>query len=289
MRAEAERLFDGVLGEAIVWRFVVEWLDLDNFDKRPQTKDLAPELVASMRAETRALVDHVLHEDKAPLSTLLTASYSYIDKRMAEHYGLSGSFGDEPKRYDWDGAQGRLGVLTHASVLTALTASSREKDVIPRGRVVYTRLLCGELESPDANLQAEEVSDRTKDARCKGCHLAMDPMGRTFASFDDIGRYEDGPSIPGEIDTDELQGSFDSPAGLATLIASSERFQTCVSSLAFRFAYGRKAGDGDAGTMKDLGRAFAKRGSFRDLMLELVTAESFRMRLDSTDGDRCTP
>src|SRR4029079_5293526 len=104
-------------------------------------------------------------------------------------------------------------------------------------------------------------SDRTKDARCKGCHLAMDPMGRTFASYDEIGRYQDGPNIPGEIDTDELKGTFDSPAELATLIASSERFQTCVSSLAFRFAYGRKATDGEAGYVKELRRAFAKRGS----------------------------
>jgi hypothetical protein len=289
LRAEAERLFDGPLGEAIVWRFVVEWLDLDNLEKRPQTAALAPELLASMRAETRVFVDRVLHEDRAPVRELFTARYSYIDKTMAEHYGLTGSFGEEPKRYDWAGEQGRLGVLTHASVLTALTASSRDKDVIPRGRVLFTRLLCGELESPDASLQSEEVSDRTLDARCKGCHMRMDPMGRTFSMYDELGRYQDGPSVPGVIDTDELEGSFDTVADLAKLIASSERFETCVSSLAFRFAFGRRETSGEADYLSTLRHAFGKRGSFRDLILALVTSDAFRVRLDPTEGDRCAP
>jgi len=289
LRAEAERLFDGPLGEAIVWRFVVEWLDLDNLEKRPQTAALAPELLASMRAETRVFVDRVLHEDKAPVRELLTARYSYLDKTMAEHYGLTGSFGDEPTRYDWAGEQGRLGVLTHASVLTALTASSRDKDVIPRGRVLFTRLLCGELESPDASLQSEEVADRTLDARCKGCHMRMDPMGRTFGVYDELGRYQDGPNVPGVIDSDELQGSFDTVADLAKLVASSDRFETCVSSLAFRFAFGRRETSAEADFSSALRHAFAKRGSFRDLILAIVTSDAFRVRLDPTEGDRCAP
>jgi hypothetical protein len=289
LRAEAERLFDGPLGEAVTWRFVVEWLDLDNLEKRPQTGELAPELVASMRNETRALVGHVLHQDRAPLRELLTAPYTFLDARMADHYGIAGDFTDEPERFGWSGAQGRAGILTHASVLTSLTSSSREQDVIPRGRVVYTRLLCGELELPDASLMNQEVPDRTRDPRCAGCHSMMDPMGRTFGVYDGVGRYAEGPPVPGTIDTGEVAGSFSSVAELGELIVSSERFETCMTELAFRQAFGRRPRAAETELLGELHAAFAERGSFRDLMLAVVSSAAFRERYDIAEDNRCLP
>jgi hypothetical protein len=289
LRAEAARLFDGPLGEAAAWRFVVEWLDLDNLEKRPQTGDLGSDVVASMHAETRALVDHVLHQDQAPVRELFTAPYTFLDARMAEHYGVRGTFTDEPERYDWKGEQARNGVLTHASLLTALTSSSRDKDVIPRGRVIYTRLLCGELELPDAALMNQEVADRTKDPRCAGCHSLMDPMGRAFAVYDGVGRYQSATVVPGVIDTGEVQGSFSSVAELGGLIVASERFETCVTELAFRQAFGRRPRPAEADLLATLHTAFAGRGSFRDLMLTLVSSDAFRERYDSAEENRCAP
>lgn len=95
--------------------------------------------------------------------------------------------------------------------------------------------------------------------------------------------------MPGVIDTDELEGSFDTVADLAKLVASSERFETCVSSLAFRFAFGRRETGAEANFLSTLRHAFGKRGSFRDLILALVTSDAFRVRLDPTEGDRCAP
>jgi hypothetical protein len=289
LRAEAERLFDGPLGEAIVWRFLTEWLDLDNLPKRPQVADLAPGLVESMLAETRTLANRVLHEDKAPVSELFTASYSYVDRRLADHYGLSGSFGEQPTRFDWSGQQGRSGILTHASVLTALTSSSRSKDVIPRGRVVYTRLLCGELDPPDAALTTEPVEDRTANPRCRGCHNMMDPFGRTFGVYDELGRYGGEPSVPGSVITDYFSGDFTSAADLVEQVVSSDRFPSCMSELAFRAAVGRRLRPDEVDLLASLSSAFSVRGSFRDLLLAVVDSDAFRSRYDPTDGDGCSP
>jgi hypothetical protein len=289
LRAEAERLFDGPLGEAVVWRFVVEWLDIDNLEKRPQTGEMPLDLLASMRAETRALVGHVLHDDRAPLRELLTAPYTFLDARLARHYGIEGDFTDQLERFDWDGAQNRTGVLTHASVLTALTSSSRDKDVIPRGRVIFTRLLCGELELPDASLMNEEVAERTRDPRCAGCHSMMDPMGHVFSTYDELGRFQGGSVEPGVLDTGEVSGSFTSIEELGELVVSSERFETCVTELVFRQAFGRRPRSAESELLSAMHAAFAERGSFRDLILALVSSPAFRERYDAAEENRCLP
>jgi hypothetical protein len=161
--------------------------------------------------------------------------------------------------------------------------------VIPRGRVIFTRLLCGELELPDASLMDQEVAERTRDPRCAGCHSMMDPMGQAFASYDALGRFQAGPVVPGVIDTGDVVGSFSSVAELGELVVSSERFETCIAELVFRQAFGRRPRSVEADLLAAMHAALVERGSFRDLILALVTSDAFRERYDAVEGNRCLP
>jgi hypothetical protein len=117
----------------------------------------------------------------------------------------------------------------------------------------------------------------------------MDPMGQAFASYDALGRFQAGPVVPGVIDTGDVVGSFSSVAELGELVVSSERFETCIAELVFRQAFGRRPRSVEADLLAAMHAALVERGSFRDLILALVTSDAFRERYDAVEGNRCLP
>jgi hypothetical protein len=282
LREHAERLFDSQAGSELVWEFVRRWLDFDRLDARADDA-----LEASMVAETRAFVEHVMHADRAPFADLLTADYSFVDRTMAEHYGLEGG-GDTPERVDLTPLPERRGILTHASLLTALTLRDPRHNLIPRGRVVYTRLLCGQIATPDANLVNEPVEDRTADVRCAGCHLRMDPIGQGFEGYDSLGRYDAALAQGGLVrEVGAVDGTFATIPELAERIAASPELADCTTQMLFRFGLGRLPGSHDADSLAAIDTAMRERGSFRDALLAFVTSDAFVNRYDPPESQAC--
>jgi hypothetical protein len=167
------------------------WLGLD----RLVPSEAAPaELVEAMRGETEAFFGwHASTEE--PVASLLTAPFTFLDERMATHYGLPAPSGDRA-RVELD-MKRHAGALTQASFMTAHPSATR------RGRWLREALLCRDVPDPPPNLvlppppepgvdRRAWLEEQTARAPCQGCHEQMDPLGFAFESFDELGKWRSG-------------------------------------------------------------------------------------------------
>ena len=276
--------------------FYEQWFGLERLSTVSKDPAVYPTfddaLRGSMAGETRAFVDHVLWQDDARLTTLLTASYSFVNAPLADLYGVARPLGDELTQTALDPLQ-RAGVLTQASVLTAF-ASMRQSSPVLRGVWVRTRLLCQDLPAsppmvpelpPEQNgvSNRERVATLTADAACRGCHALIDDLGFGLEHYDGIGAYrERDQGLPidasGEIrQTRDIDGPFDGGPALAQRLGSSEQVHDCAATQWLRYALGRREEADDSCSLVALREAFAAtRGDLQALMLALTQTDAFR-------------
>ncbi len=274
---QAMRLFDSPAGEATTWRFASQWLALGRLEDRPLADDLTAELRAAMLEATRAFAMGIIYRGEGSFDDLFASNYSFINDTLAAHYGVEGDFGEDFTRVDWTAASGRQGILSHASVLSALATPDAElKTTMSRGRVIYSRLFCGELADPPPGATETEVEDRLEDSRCAGCHTLIEPPGAGLSQYDHLGRYDAGLSTQGAIAGTDVDGVFRGVEELNTALAQSAQVESCYLNLWFRYALERTPWEGDQDTIEQMRGALAD-GSTRDLIRMLVTSETFRL------------
>jgi hypothetical protein len=256
-------------------------------------------LQASMRAETERFLDEVLWGDgDGTLAELLSAEYSFVDGRLAELYGLEG-FEDVPAgelvRVD-DVPGERLGILGHASFL-ASHATAEQSSPVHRGVYVRDRLMCQAIAPPEdfnptfpeslpGETPPELVERHLSNGSCASCHLFFDPIGLGFESYDGLGRYRIAYSLTQPVDDHgeiigsnggDLDGTFDGLSGLARKLAGASQVQECAAEQASVFALGLPASEECVDDQ--IQAAFVQGGGdLRELMLEVVRSEAFRMR-----------
>ncbi|MEJ7730794.1 MAG: DUF1592 domain-containing protein [Polyangiaceae bacterium] len=270
----------------------------------------APELAAAMNAETRALLEKYVLEDRRPWTDLLTADETWLTPSLAEHYGLEApvmSEGSEAGGWVSYGDSGRRGLLSHGSFLSAV-AKFEDTSPVQRGLLIRTRLFCQEigkpppelmvntdeppnLGGPDACKQDKYVMWKTDG--CKTCHALLEPVGFGLESYDSAGRFRetepDRPDCP--IDgkgTLEGVGAFTGPAELGALMIEAGGVDACVATMLHRYAAGRfHLDDADKALIERLVEATKKNGGIDlvTLLGELVASESFRFRREeAVDG-----
>ena len=283
-RAAAEKLFADPRARDRVDRFHALWL---GYHQLPHSA----ELVAELRAESRALVEKVVLEDKADYLQLFRSEQTYLTDYLAGHYGYSA-----PGAASWVSyPDERRGLLSHGSVLSSF---GKFTDTSPtqRGIFIRTRLLCQVVPKPPPNVDTDnppgEASGNCKTDRyaqhnqggCYDCHKLMDPIGFGLERYDNQGRYrttEAGKpecSIEGTGAIDGI-GDFSGPAELADLAIGSGLLETCVVSQVYRFAVGRREDGDDEPILDELSASFLANGNrFDQLMLDLVAQPSFGFR-----------
>jgi len=206
LKQQIRRMLQNEKSQALFDNFAAQWLNLRNLnDVTPNPdlfRDFSNELRADMRRETELLFQTVVREDRS-VEDLLSADFTFVNGRLAGHYGINGVNGDEFVRVSLSGTN-RAGVLTHAGILT-LTSNPGRTSPVKRGKWIMENIF-GEappppppgvppLEaaaeaSPNATLR-EQLAKHREDPGCASCHKVMDPLGLGFENFDAIGRWRD--------------------------------------------------------------------------------------------------
>lgn len=205
LEREVRRMFADPRASALSTRFAAQWLRLPDLELvQPdirQYPDFDEQLRSAMRTETETFFDHLVREDRSVLD-LYRADYTYVNARLAQHYGIPNVAGDRFRRVQYPDST-RRGILSHASVLT-LTSHATRTSAVERGKWVMEVLLNSPPPPPPPgvpDLEAtpgttggrqltvrERMEQHRKSPACSSCHKMMDPIGLAMEHFDVTGR-----------------------------------------------------------------------------------------------------
>ena len=205
LRAQIQRMLQDEKSIALFDNFAAQWLNLRNlaeFTPDPETfAEFDDDLRAAMLHETALLFQFIVNDNR-PVDELLSADFTFVNCRLAEHYGIEGIDGDEFRRVSLEGTQ-RRGVLTHASVLT-LTSYPQRTSPVQRGKWILENILGDAPPPPPPDIPPLDVAEAAAGATlrekmelhrqnpvCASCHQSMDPLGLGLEHFDAIGRWRD--------------------------------------------------------------------------------------------------
>src|SRR5690606_34582707 len=238
----------------------------------------------------------VLRERRSVLD-LLDSDYTYLNERLAAHYGIEGVRGSHMRRVALPDGSPRRGLLGHASVLTATSAPNRTSPVV-RGQWIIENLLGAPVPSPppgaeadlsaeaaeSENLRGDTVRERLEMHRastaCSGCHGMLDPLGLALENFDLIGRWrdhEDGHPVDPKaemVDGTRLEG----PADLRrALLARSDSSVPAMTERRMTYALGRELEHYDKPVVRGVVRAAAEDGyTCHSLVQAIVASDTFQ-------------
>ncbi len=296
--AEVQRMLASPKAEALVANFAGQWLYIRDVDNAIPDPWVFPEFDDSLRhamaEEMRIFFRSFVFEDRSMLE-LLTATDTWVNRRLAEHYGLD----DIPASDDtWEkqavDAAGRRGVLTQAGLLTALSTPFRTS-IVRRGKWVLGQLLCDEPRPPPPGVEGlvdmttpgeapktlrEKMELHKTEEHCKTCHQTMDAIGFGLESFDGIGMTRDRDNGFPIDDRGEIRGqAFEGPIELAGIIAADPRLPACMVEKLMIYALGRGLESEDFPLLDRIGVDFASRDYRFTALVELVaTSEAFLRR-----------
>jgi mono/diheme cytochrome c family protein len=297
LEREVRRMLADPRSRALVDNFAAQWLHLRNLDAITPDMRLFPDfddnLRQAFRQETELFVDSVLREDRSALD-LLRANYTFVNERLAKHYGIPHVYGTRFRRITLHGDTARGGLLRQGSILTVTSYATRTSPVV-RGKFVLDNLLGVPPPPPlpdvpalkdntvDGHLSVRErLAEHRKDATCAGCHNLMDPIGLSLEKFDAVGRRrtaESGVAIDASGGLPD--GSrFADVAGLETaLLRRPEVFVGTLTEKLLTYALGRGVDYYDAPATRTIVRS-ARARNFRmsSIILGVVKSRPFQMR-----------
>ena len=312
--AEAKRLSDPTVLEAQVRRmladsrassltehFTGQWLELRKLDEAQPDQQLFPNFDGTLRdafrRESELLFDSILREDR-PLLELLTADYTFVNERLARHYGIRGVYGDRFRRVPIE-AQ-RRGLLGHGSILTVTSYANRTSPVL-RGVWVLENLLGTPPPPPPPDVpdlkdtndhgrvlsMRERMAQHRRNPTCAACHSVMDPLGLALENFDAIGswrtRGEDGATVDAS-GTLPNGAQFAGVDGLRDVLASrSDVFYRTLTEKMLIYALGRNVDTSDAPAVRSIMREAARRQyRAQALVVAIVKSLPFQMKRGAT-------
>jgi hypothetical protein len=296
LTAQVARMLKDPKSQALVDGFGGQWLQFRALESVTPDKERFPtfdnNLRLSMRKETELFVEAMVREDRSLLD-LIDGPYSFLNERLARHYGIPGVTGSEFRRVDLTGTR-RSGVLTQGSVLTVSSYATRTSPVL-RGKWVLENILAAPPPDPPAGTprldEAKIGADQSlrkqleahrSNATCAACHSRMDPLGFGLENFDAIGawRTDDG-KYPIDAKGALPDGrAFEGPDEIkAILRGDRDEFAACVTEKLLTYALGRGLERYDRRTVKEIvGRLGARDYRFSALVLEIVNSMPFQMR-----------
>ena len=306
LEKQVRRMLADPRAQALSNRFVHQWLRLQDVGKvwpeSYQFPDFSQQLASDLVHETHLLFEHMVQENKGVLD-LFNANYTYINERIAQHYGIDGVYGEEFRKVEYPNTQ-RRGIFGHASVLQLTSMSDRTSPVL-RGKWVMEVLMGTPPPPPPPNVPPfassgeagkgrrlttrERMEAHSASPVCNSCHRFMDPIGLSLDNFDPTGKYR----IRENMSPLDTRGEFfdGTPVTNATELAAVllKRPIPLVRNFTDRllsYAIGRPLEYFDQPTIRGITVAAEPNGyKVTDLILGVVKSDAFQMRQAQTTAN----
>ncbi|MBV8422374.1 MAG: DUF1592 domain-containing protein [Hyphomicrobiales bacterium] len=298
LAAQVRRMLADPRLQALVKNFSGQWLYLRNIAGIQPDSTSFPNFDENLRQalaqETELLIESTLREDRS-VADLLRTDYTFLNQRLAEHYGIKGIYGNEFRRVTLDDPQ-RYGLLGQASILTVTSYPNRTAPTI-RGKWVLEQLLGTPPPPPPPNVPSlkDDASTKTLTMRqrmeqhranptCAVCHKMMDPLGFSLENFDGLGRWRESTGVgTGPIDSSGVLPdgtTFDGPAGLReVLVGKRDLFVETFTERLLTYALGRGVEQYDRPIVRKIARAAAADDQrWSAIILGIVNSAPFQMR-----------
>ncbi|HTM55217.1 MAG TPA: DUF1592 domain-containing protein [Pirellulales bacterium] len=297
LEAQVRRMLADERSRSLVDNFAAQWLYLRNLEAVIPDMRLFPDfddnLRQAMRQETELFFESILREDRSVLE-LIKADHTYLNERLAKHYGIPHVYGSRFRRVALDEQSHRGGLLRQGSILAVTSYATRTSPVI-RGQWVLKNLVGSPPPPPPGNVPAlaentvsstlpvrERLKQHRANAVCAGCHQLMDPVGFALENFDAVGRWRETDAGQGVDASGGLpDGSeFTGVAGLEqALLSRPELFVRTLAEKLLTFGLGRGVEYYDAPAIRQIVRDAADDNyRFSSLILGIVKSTPFQMR-----------
>jgi mono/diheme cytochrome c family protein len=306
LEREVRRMLADRRADVLSTRFAAQWLRLQDLEAiNPDVRtypDYDDQLKRAMKRETELFVHHIIRNDR-PVLDLFSADYTFVDERLARHYGIPGVIGQEFRKVTYPDAS-RRGVLGHGSVLTLTSHAERTSPVL-RGKWVLEVLLGTPPPAPPPNvpdLEAtadaedgrlrtvrERMEEHRKNPACSSCHRMIDPIGLALEPFDVTGAWrirDNGSPIDAKsalYDGTPLAGPADLQQAL--MRRSDALLRTFTENL-MTYALGRRLETPDMPAVRTVVRqAEAADYRFSAFVAAVVKTPAFRMKASELTND----
>lgn len=303
LEAQIGRMLADEKAQGLVSNFAGQWLQLRNLPLAYRDRETFPSfdwrLKRAMGEETRLFFTEIMKEDRSVLD-FLDADYTFLNERLAKHYGIAGVEGKNFRRVTVDRNE-RGGLLTHASILT-LTAYPTRTSPVLRGLWILENVLGAPPPPPPPDVpplgakkidleltMRERMEQHRADATCASCHARMDPLGFGLENYDAIGRWrstlgEEPIDSSGALPTGE---TFSGPRELKSLLMQrKDEFVRTLTEKMLTYALGRGLERYDRPAVDGIARAVADNDyRFSQLVTAVVMSVPFQMRRGE-EGDK---
>lgn len=282
--------------------FAAQWLNLRRLDEVQINTVLFPDydvsLIEAFDLETREFINHGLRQDSSVLE-LLGADYSFVNERLARHYGIDDVYGSRLRRVSLPDASQRGGLLAHGSLHTVTSYPGRTSPVL-RGKWLLDNLLGTPPPPPPPNVPIlpdaepgklpasirERLAQHREDPVCSSCHTVIDPLGFALENFDVIGAWREFDELGNPVDAGGSYPGGVEFTGFADLrdwmLARPERFAHTLAEKLMTYALGRRLDYYDQPVLRRIVREAAPGGyRWSDIVLGIATSEPFTSSLIS--------
>lgn len=312
LEAQFDRMLSNPKSGELVDRLLAKWLAVDQLDQFNPDPLLYPdydeELRDSMKQELSLFVKEFITEDRN-FRDMLDADFTYLNDRLAKHYGVPGTFSSDFTRVSLSDVPQRGGLLTQGAVLAATsvphndpTALVTETSIIFRGTFVLNRVACSPMPPPPDDLDINQLLEDSQEdipdtaprkeregirqsmPECAVCHSFIDPIGYSMEHYDVTGAWRDFDSFDTKVDaTGVLKGSggvdvgsFDGARELGTLLKSTPHLANCLIENVLRQALERELNKEDQCAVDTLAQHADQNGNgLRSLLLSIVKSRPF--------------
>jgi mono/diheme cytochrome c family protein len=295
--AQVKRMLADPKADALIRNFAGQWLYLRELDNvQTEAKNFDDNLREAFRTETEMLFGSIVRNNR-PLTELLNANYTFVDERLAKHYGLPNVHGTYFRKVMLPDDSPRRGILGEGSMLTVTSVATRTSPV-QRGKWILENLLGVPPPQPppgvETNLDKDAAQVKVTSLRqrlelhraspvCASCHNIMDPLGFSLENFDLVGTWRefDGPT---KIDSTGKLADGTPLTGIADLrravLSRSDAFMTTASVKLMTYALGRPVSALDMPDVRTIvRRAKADDNRFSSLVMGVIESGPFQKRL----------
>ena len=301
LAAQVSRMIDDERADALVSNFAGQWLQLRNLEAK-----VSPDLLMfpdfddntrrAFRRETEMLFGYILRENRSVLE-LMNADYTFVNERLAKHYGIPGVYGERFRRVKLTDTN-RYGLLGQGSVLSLTSVATRTSPVF-RGKYVLTTFLDTPPPPPLPNVPTLEESNKDAATRpktvreqlerhranpvCASCHRVIDPPGFALEHFNSVGQWIETTANGAPIDSAGVLADgtkVDGPVALrAAILSRPEAFATTLTTRLLTYALGRGLQPSDMPVVRKIVKTAARDDyRFASIVTGIVESPLFQMR-----------
>jgi mono/diheme cytochrome c family protein len=301
LAAQAQRMLEDDRSDALVENFTGQWLQLRNLEAKVvpdllMFPDFDDNIRKGFRKETELFFGYILRNNRSALE-LMSADYTFVDERLAKHYGIPGVYGPQFRRVKLTDPN-RRGLLGQGSILAMTSVATRTSPVF-RGKYVLSTFLNTPPTPPPPNVPTLEESNKGKPTAaqtvraqlelhraspaCASCHRVIDPVGFALENFDSVGKWRDtgADGEPLDVAGTLADGTkVNGPAALREAILSRpDAFVTLITERMLTYALGRGLEPSDMPVVRRIVKKAAQNGySLSSIVTGIIDSAQFQMR-----------